>query len=297
MKRALLTAIVAIALFYASHSFAYRDLPADHLSLAVLVEVQPGGSASGFYVSDGEHVFLATAKHVLFDPQTGRLRGKTAELTSYSPEAEGSKRIKLKINLAALQKDGLIESDSTLDASVVQLSKKQKTTEGQVQNVTQGKYVQWLEGPNEASILTYPFSQLKQFDDVLTGNEVFLSGYPSSIGIKELPQIDYSRPLLRKGIVAGKNRDKNTIIIDCTTYYGNSGGPVAQAEEVGLGRTEFRIIGVIIEFIPFKETWINATHGISHWEVSNSGYSVVVPVDSFTALIKGPEKEEAEQEN
>jgi hypothetical protein len=99
--------------------------------------------------------------------------------------------------------------------------------------------------------------------------------------------------LLRKGIIAGKNPSRRTIILDCPSYYGNSGGPVVQAERLGLGKTEFKIIGIVSQFVPFKETWVNVTHKMSHWEISNSGYTVVMPIDLVLDLIR--EHEAAEQ--
>jgi len=152
--------------------------------------------------------------------------------------------------------------------------------------VTLEKHVKWLEGMGEVSQFASALSHLKMFDDVLTGNDVYLFGYPVSVGIKQMPQIEHNRPLLRKGVVAGKNRKNETLILDCPTYYGNSGGPVAQAEPLGSGNTEFRIIGIVREFVPFQETWVNATHKLSHWEISNSGYSVVVPADRIVDLVR-----------
>ncbi len=106
-------------------------------------------------------------------------------------------------------------------------------------------------------------------------------GYPSSIGLKNAPQIDYNRPLLRKGILAGTNPATRTLILDCPVYFGNSGGPVLEVDRQGLTAT-FRIIGVVIQFIPFNETAGSQTAMI----LSNSGYSVAVPMDFVLELLK-----------
>ena len=279
-----------ILLFFhvlSSPAIAGRDIPDDNLSLAVLVTLDSGEQASGFYLDDTNYYYLVTARHVLFDPGTQALKSKTAMLLSYSKDVKDPKRIKLKINLENLQKDGLIRKHQTADVAVARIGKSQKTPDGEGQIVTTGNYVEWIEGMNAAAILASSISGMTRFDEVLTGNEVYLFGYPGSIGIKEIPQIEYERPLLRKGIVAGKNQSKKTIILDCTTYFGNSGGPVAQAEIIGLGNTAFRIIGIVSEFIPFTETWINATHKMSsHWQISNSGYSVIVPIDRVLEVLE-----------
>ncbi len=71
--------------------------------------------------------------------------------------------------------------------------------------------------------------------DALVSNDIFLYGYPSSLGLKQSPQFDYNKPLLRKGIIASVNKTQGTIILDCPVYYGNSGGPVVQVINKGGG--------------------------------------------------------------
>lgn len=41
--------------------------------------------------------------------------------------------------------------------------------------------------------------------DVPVGTEVHIFGYLTSLGIKEIPQLELTKPLLRRGIFAGKN--------------------------------------------------------------------------------------------
>ena len=45
------------------------------------------------------------------------------------------------------------------------------------------------------------------------------------------------------------------------------------------------LIGVLAEFIPYTETWENKRNKLTHLEVSNSGYSVVTPIDKVLELI------------
>jgi RNA polymerase sigma factor (sigma-70 family) len=104
--------------------------------------------------------------------------------------------------------------------------------------------------------------------------------YPISIGI-DPNQIEYDLPLLRKGIVAGKNPKNRTIIIDCAAYQGNSGGPVFVREN-----DKFRIIGIVTEFVPFRELWENRMFHYYNMQMSNSGYAVVVPIDSILNTLK-----------
>ena len=108
--------------------------------------------------------------------------------------------------------------------------------------------------------------------DVLVGNEVYIFGYPTSLSIS--PEIDIKKPLLRRGVVAGKNETFKTIILDCPAFYGNSGGLVLEIEDTSITRTEYRAIGIIIRFIPFFKGW-----------TENSGYSIAEPMDGLIELL------------
>jgi hypothetical protein len=48
----------------------------------------------------------------------------------------------------------------------------------------------------------------------------------------------------------------------------------------------YRVIGVLTEFVPFEETWINVNFRYANRAVSNSGYSVVVPMDFVLETVK-----------
>jgi len=135
-------------------------------------------------------------------------------------------------------------------------------------------------------IVTVP---LKKYEDVQVSDEVYLFGYPSSIGIRDIagfpPQIDYNLPLLRKAIVAGKNPNNRTIVLDSPTYFGNSGGPVLAIENPSLGIYKFKLIGVISQYIPFAEHIENKTYRVGYIQLSNSGFSVVTPADSILDIV------------
>jgi hypothetical protein len=125
---------------------------------------------------------------------------------------------------------------------------------------------------------------VKKLSEVLTADDVYVFGYPSSIGIQQSPQIDYNTPLIRKGIIAGVNDANKTIVLDCLTFHGNSGGPVLEVTRNGLV-TEFRVIGVISQYVPVTETWINTTLNYYNLQIHNSGYSIAEPMDMVLELI------------
>ena len=131
----------------------------------------------------------------------------------------------------------------------------------------------------KGGLLGVVVDSVKRFDQVLTGNEVMVFGYPTSLGLQQLPQIDVHRPLLRKGIVAGTNPQKRSIVLDCPSYPGNSGGPVVELDKEGF-QTHFNVIGVVSQYVPFADS------GRSFMMLSNSGYSIVTPMDFVLDLVK-----------
>lgn len=54
----------------ATNSFAQRAIPDDNLAYPVLISLGNGTSGSGFYLNSSDAVYLVTAKHVLFEPDT-----------------------------------------------------------------------------------------------------------------------------------------------------------------------------------------------------------------------------------
>lgn len=146
-----------------------------------------------------------------------------------------------------------------------------------------------IEG-SPSGILGVSTEAIKTFDQVLTANEVIVFGYPSSLGLKNIPQLDPLRPLLRKGIVAGQNPQKRSIVIDCPSYPGNSGGPVLEIDAVNAFQKRFSVIGVVSEFVPFAETWMNLQHNYANTTLENSGYSIATPMDFVLQLVNSYEQ-------
>ena len=127
-------------------------------------------------------------------------------------------------------------------------------------------------------IVSFGPEAVRTYEQVLVGNDAIVYGYPRSLGgLSSDKQFDLDplRPLLRKGLVAGLNETKRTIILDCPAYPGNSGGPAVEIEPDGFQR-KFLVIGVVVEFVP----WRAANFPF------NSGYSVVEPMDGVLELIK-----------
>lgn len=291
MKHSRVVIVASLVLVVAVTASARMAIISDYLSFPVLLKWDEERSASGFYYRTGSNMYFVTAKHVLFDPQNGKLRGDQATLVSYAPGLDNDpKKIIRSISFGELMKDNRIETHPKHDVCVVRFAQMGKKDDGSLYFVYSGRFFRDVEGQHSVIGIAEP--NTKRYKDVLISNEVYIFGYPRSIGIKQMPQIDYDMPLLRRGIVAGKNSGPGTIIIDCPVYYGNSGGPVCEVESEGL-ETRFRIIGLVSQFVPFVEQWENKTHHYVNVEMSNSGYSIVSPIDAMFDLIE--KQEGAEQ--
>jgi hypothetical protein len=59
-------------------------------------------------------------------------------------------------------------------------------------------------GPTTAWGVTTGTSRIIPFRN-LVGNDVLVAGFASWIGLKNLPQVDRMKPLLRKRLIAGRN--------------------------------------------------------------------------------------------
>ena len=109
-------------------------------------------------------------------------------------------------------------------------------------------------------------------------------GYPKSLEVTQFNNFDFNRPLARKGIISGTDYEHNTILIDCPSYGGNSGGPII----IRKGE-EFKMIGIVSSYVPYIDIWMNLTTNIKNVETSNSGLTVVTP---FYLIIKDLYKKE-----
>jgi hypothetical protein len=283
---ALLGTILLCLVLPASVVRAQRSIPDDNLAYPVLIQF-PDQLASGFYLNTGKAVFLVTAKHVLFEPQTGRMRNGLMSLLSYSRDPKESGTNLIQVDMGVLWQAGDIKAHLTADVAVVHIadivtSPPDKGPDPHILRPIPGVMFRTAVA---GGLLLVAMDTIKNYAEVLVANEVLLYGYPTSLGIRESPQLDPLRPLLRRGIVAGLNPSGKSIIIDCPSYPGNSGGPVVEADRAPFSAS-FKVIGVVSQFVPFEEKSINYPIGYQNISISNSGYTTVTPMDFVLELVK-----------
>jgi hypothetical protein len=283
-------AIVVCLVFPASIVRAQRSIPEDNLAYPVLVQF-PDGLASGFYINTITSTYLVTAKHVIFDPQSGNVRSGPMTLLSYprDPKEPGTNIIL--VDMAALAKAGEIKRHPTADVAVVRVGEvvKSEPDKGSDKGPVM-QALRFIPGVTvrtnaPSGLLGVSIDAIRKYDDILVANEVLLFGYPTSLGIQGSRQLDPLRPLLRRGIVAGLNPSTKSVIIDCPSYPGNSGGPVVEVDRTAFSAT-FKVIGVVSEFVPFAEKSVNFPIPYQNINISNSGYTTVTPMDFVLELIK-----------
>lgn len=275
MKKALSVSIAFAVLLVAvpqKAMLAQRAIPDDNLAYPVLIQLS-NGFASGFYLNTNSSVYLVTAKHVLVN-QTGKIN-----LLSYSRDPKETVPNVLDVDLGVASQRNEIKLHPTADVAVIRIA---SVTSEHGSSTLPGVTVR---SSAPTGLLGTSMDTVKKYGDVLIANEVLLFGYPTSIGMQEYPQLDPLRPLLRRGIVAGLNPSKKSIVIDCPSYPGNSGGPVVEIDHQGFG-AKISVIGVVSELVPFAEKSMNFPIQYQSTNITNSGYTIVTPMDFVLELVK-----------
>jgi len=265
---------------YPSILLAGRVVSDDPLIFASHIKLGNGSNGSGFYVNDGKYLYLVTAKHVLHkiinNVVSTTLIDNNAVIECYSRNVHSKITIYAQLNV--LDNAANIKRHPVKDIAIIRVA-------SFVGNKIQANNGVKIKADNNAILTSTPITMLRQYDNVSIGNDIYVFGFPASIGIQELPQIEYDKPLLKKGILAGKNDKTKTLILDCFIYWGNSGGPVLEVDEESIGSKSFNIIGVITQYIPLLDRWENIQK-LSKLDISNSGYSVAEPADDIIYLMQ-----------
>lgn len=257
-----------------------RQIPHEHFALAVLISLG-NSSGSGFLYRTDKYAYLVTAKHVLFDEQN-KLRTEEIEVACQSSALEDESTIRYRFNLNTLKPIFHKKNDVTIIqyGSIIHI-KKMTTTfhlSAGAERIEKGNY----------NAIQATRMNVDLLNEVLVSNDIFVFGYPTSLGIQTSRQFDYTKPLLRKGVVANIYKETDTIILDCPVYGGNSGGPVIQIIEDN-NKKRYRLIGVISQYIPYVQRWSNDRDRLSHIEYLNSGYSVATSFNPVLELIESLE--------
>ena len=269
---------------------AYGALPAlpndNYTDWAVFITIGEK-VGSGFIMQASNSVYIVTARHVLFD-DTGAVtnwhlwstRAVVKGFHTISNAAEPSSW-SMELNVAALLARGELRYSIPHDVALGRFEDCNPTNPAVVS--IDETIVRFTSA--EKSMRPFPASATKKLKQLVVGSDVVAFGFPSSIGLDEAPQIDRSLPLLRKGMIAGVNRSRETVILDLPVYGGDSGGPVMLRESDGITFCAFYMIGVQTQFVPFREIGQNVRFHYFNQNWANSGYSVAEPLDAVLDMV------------
>lgn len=255
-----------------------RNIPDDNLAYPVFIQVGENATGSGFLLSATDNLYLVTARHVLYG--NNGLKSNSVKLTCQTKDVSDDRTIVFKLDLNVQ----IPMAHNTADVAAVHLGLREKIADSNEYNVHLNEGIQIVGKGKFNTVSVKSETSTKLLAEVLVSNDVFVYGYPTSLGLKNSPQFDFNKPLLRKGIVANIYPKQGTIILDCPVYYGNSGGPVVEVEHHPSGN-HHHVIGVVSQFIPYVQQWHNPPSGIVNTEFHNSGYSVAVSMDKVFEII------------
>lgn len=264
---------------------AQTTINTEALNFPVLISINQG-YGSGFFYLDSLDYYLVTAKHVIFDftkPKVNGeypLKGKIGKVEYYDRNSNTSTFHELFLDLEYLLNTKTLIYNNVDDVLVIPIC-----------TLTLNKESQWratfslgITLSKELTLFTpRPLDKnyVRKFKDVNLGNDIYLLGYPKSLGLQRAEDYNFNIPLLRKGTLAGKNILYKNLIIDCPAFGGNSGGPVFNFAK---NQGNFGLVGIVVSFIPYVQPLeINAQLKVPN--LVNSGYSVVEPIDKVLDLI------------
>jgi hypothetical protein len=252
-------------------------LPPENLAYPVHISI--GGSVgSGFYYNTETSIFLVTACHVLFK---NGLELYSSKATLNSRDAK-SNPIELVADCAALQTSSDLKKHGKADVAVIKIGSFVDQAQVGPRKFNFGPGVETI-SKGGGVMLGLPDAATLKFDQVGISNRAILFAFPGkSLGREG--QIDHSRPLLRQGMIAGKTDDWR-IVLDCPSYFGNSGGLVVEVIEEQ-GQRWIKGIGLISDQVPFiEELWSKQFKVQTSVRFENSGYSIVEPIDRVQELV------------
>lgn len=208
------------------------------MSLAASIKIGDGSTGTGFVLQAKPNLYLVTAGHVLMNSKNNNLYSEYIELHQPAGDPRNNlfNIIQIDLNKASYA------YDDVKDIFVIKIG----TKVGDRRKLADG--VTAVQNQGKASVIT----KYKALEELNVADDIFVIGYPSSIGIQKDRQFDYRKPLLQKGIVSNIYEEEGTIIIDLFAYPGQSGSPVVMRENSRLVS-----IGFITRSIPYEQSWYN----------------------------------------
>ena len=241
------------------------------MSAAGSLKLFDGSLATGFVLRRGNIRVLITPKHAVYK-NDGTLYANGCELVQPTDVLE-NKYNHFNIDFTSC----IIKTHPVYDICMIHL---QEHIDGKF---TYSSGVEPLNHDGKSLAMTT--DKVIFIKDLNLASEIFIVGYPTSLGLKQSPQFNYNQPLLKKGIISNVDIPRKTIILDSSVYHGNSGSPVLMPI-MEKGKWRMYCIGMIIQSIPYIQKWHNIKDNIINEEHHNSNYCVAISFDAIFELLK-----------
>lgn len=190
-----------------------------------------------------------------------KLKAHVATAVTYAPGSG-----ELELGLTRMLMKGLIKYHPVQDVAVIKIG---RSTICGVHHCID--FVPEVQARKSENLIALNATDVKLMHDVVMGSQVLVLGFTSS-ATKERP-LERKQPLLRKGTVAGVNKELGIVALDCATYPGDSGGLVLEVGE-GSNAKHFKGIGVM--------------SGLFHYESdkqNSKNYSLATALDTVIELL------------
>ena len=193
--------------------------------------------------------------------QSLKLKAHTATLITCAPGTG-----ELELGLTRMLIKGLVKYHPVQDVAVIKIG--DPTTCGTHNCID---FVPEVQVRKSGNLTALDATDVKLMHDVVTGSQILVLGFATSK--TEEPSLERKQPLLRKGTVAGMNKELGIIALDCAAYPGDSGGLVL---EVGEGSDEKHLKG------------IGVMSSVYHYEKDkqdSKNYSLATALDAVIELL------------
>lgn len=260
------------------------NIPFRKLAAAVHIH-SDNTKGSGLLFCKESIIYLVTARHVLYKKtESGNFELYTNLITINCPTTDIDDDNLKRIEVNLVNSENAFYNPS-YDVCIVKLGTYTLTNGNKTLVPDYSDKVNAYEEPEKKSLISGT-EAVREMNDVTVTNDVFLLGFPTSLGLNNYTDyFNTNKPIVRKGIISYVNKDKFLIIIDCPVYSGNSGGPVIEVTEND-GKKDYSIIGIVSEYIPYKQEWFNYREKYSTVEYVNSGYAAIVAFDKVNETIE-----------
>ncbi|MEM1294376.1 MAG: trypsin-like peptidase domain-containing protein [Verrucomicrobiota bacterium] len=260
---------------------AVGELPTETVAYPVMIHLEGDkGQGSGFFLLHEDSVFLVTARHVLLDDR-GEFWSNSLSLFGFGMEGNAATSSRLAVDLKALDAMGELHVHEDWDAAILRVA-----TAGGIEQQRPVVYLPPVTVQEGGRLTVVNWKNLTRLEGLQFAARVYVGGFPNSVGLPDGSQLDQRFPLLREGIIAGIHPGNSNIILDCRVDGGNSGGPVIWRTEDQNGDPLFSVMGLVSQYVPVAEQWVDSRTQSTNLDIANSGYSVVTPMDAVIELLE-----------